>query len=109
MTEEHEYCCDYMDHALSNRQGDLVDYQPDTRSYSIRYYRKNKFTGMRKDLWYCPWCGTKLPEDLDEKMEEVLEKEYDLTEKDWSRMDWNDDIHLPDEFKTDEWWKKRGL
>ena len=42
-------------------------------------------------------------------MEEVLEEEYGITEKDWNAPGWNDNTHLPEEFKTDEWWKKRNL
>lgn len=53
----------------------------------------------------CPWCSKKLPESLRDKWFEFLEKEYSL-----------DDPHreeqeklIPEEFKTDEWWKERGL
>ena len=51
---------------------------------------------------YCPNCGTKLPsysEEYCDTLESVLDKDYcDITEDD-----------IPEEFKTDEWWRKRGI
>jgi hypothetical protein len=56
---------------------------------------------------YCPFCGARLP-NLGFKYEEVIEEELgeEAIPEDWfpeSRK------HLPKEFQTDEWWKKRGL
>jgi hypothetical protein len=63
---------------------------------------------------YCPFCGAKLPPNRCaiqkdygdgmtsiywEEIERVLGKEEcDITEDE-----------IPEEFKTEEWWKKRGL
>lgn len=51
---------------------------------------------------YCPNCGAKLPDystEYDEALEEALGKEYcDITEDE-----------IPEEFKTDEWWRKREI
>ena len=53
---------------------------------------------------YCPFCGAKMPKQLymseyENALEEVLGKDFcDIKEEE-----------IPDEFKTDEWWKKRGL
>lgn len=51
---------------------------------------------------YCPNCGAKLPAYIDEysdALEEAVGKEYcDITEDE-----------IPEEFKTDEWWRKRGI
>ena len=109
-----QHCCDTMnarlDHECHTDQLSLVEYCPDIRSYSfIIRYDDGKSYGVRLPLFYCPWCGKKLPEKLSHKMEEVLEAEYGITAKDWDSPKWNDDTDLPDEFKTDEWWKKRGL
>jgi hypothetical protein len=56
-------------------------------------------------LEYCPFCGTKLPKSLyaiDEyydALEEAVGKEFcDIKEDE-----------IPEEFHTDEWWRKRGL
>ena len=57
-----------------------------------------------------PYCGAKMPKILygvdengndpyEDALEEALGKEFcDITEDE-----------IPEEFKTDEWWKKRGL
>jgi hypothetical protein len=111
MIDQLKHCCAHMDRYTTTR--DKVDfiivYKPDMRSYSFLLYDHGKYIGVRQRLWYCPWCGTKLPEDLTEEYEEVLEKEYGITAKDWDAPGWSDEIHLPEEFRTDEWWKKRGL
>ena len=65
--------------------------------------------GIYLPLLHCPWCGKRLPEELEEKMEELLAEEYNITAKNWDSPKWNDDTDLPEEFKTDEWWKKRRL
>lgn len=113
MSDKPKHCCFSMDETLDQEEirswGELLEYEPTTRSYTFLLYENNKYCGTRYSLKYCPWCGTKLPEELTEKMEEVLEKEYGITEKNWDAPGWNDDTDLPAEFHTDEWWKKRGL
>lgn len=85
----------------------MIWYNRVERKYLIFHYSGNwnNITGITID--YCPFCGTKLPKELeDEDMEIILRKEYGWTDDDcWGhpRRD------LPEEFKTDEWWKKRGL
>lgn len=51
---------------------------------------------------FCPFCGARLPERLDEKLKEILRQEYGLES-------WKDYKKAPKEFHTDKWWKKRGL
>ena len=113
MHDEPKYCCFSMDNALDQEEikswGELIEYNPTTRSYHFLLYENNKYCGTRYQLKYCPWCGKKLPEKLSHKMEEILEQEYGITAKDWDAPGWDDNIHLPEEFRTDEWWKKRGL
>ncbi len=53
---------------------------------------------------YCPWCSKKLPENLTDEWFKALETEYGLDDPD-SKEQQN---LVPNEFKTDEWWKKRG-
>lgn len=70
----------------------------DTSGYQPEYYRS--------PCIYCPYCGTKLPASLDgakdeyrNELEKAVGKEYcDIKPED-----------IPEEFKSDEWWKKRGL
>ncbi len=51
---------------------------------------------------YCPFCGAKLPDysdKYDDELEKAVGKEYcDIKPED-----------IPEEFKSDKWWKKRGL
>lgn len=56
-------------------------------------------------LYYCPWCGKELPRSLRDEYFEILEKEYGLDNYD---IDDNPE-QIPEEFKSDEWWKNRGL
>lgn len=72
---------------------------PNIRTYAI--LNKKEYGGF-EPMDYCPFCGAKLPERLDGKLTEILQKEYGLTS-------WRDYKKAPKEFRTDEWWKKRGL
>lgn len=72
---------------------------PNIRTYAI--LNKKEYGGF-EPMDYCPFCGAKLPERLDEKLTEILQKEYGLNS-------WKDYKKAPHEFQTDEWWKKRGL
>lgn len=76
-----------------------ISYDPEIRSYGILY--KPKTGGGTQRIYYCPWCGSKLPKDLSEELSSIVFDELS--------MDGYDDPRLPSEFKTDEWWKKRNL
>ena len=79
-----------------------IDYNPYLRSYSLRIV--NSDYGTHESMQYCPWCGTKLPKDLDGVWSKVLREEYGIIDPNVTERD-----KIPSEFKTDEWWKKRGL
>jgi len=100
-TEEDLHCCSTMRHYIYEEKG-IIEYELNIKSY-VFLYSDNQFD-WQLPLLYCPWCGTKLPERLIHKMEQVLEEEYGITEKDWGNKE-----KIPPEFNTDEWWKKRGL
>ena len=53
-----------------------------------------------QSIKYCPWCAAKLPTDLMDARDDELGKLG-------FKIPYDDSI--PEEFKTDEWWKKRGL
>ena len=94
------FCCADMDDAIE--LDNAVSYSPTYRSYLI--YCDNITNGYKKRISICPWCGNRLPKDLSEAWDEILAKEYNITDP------WFDDADkIPEEFKTDEWWKKRGL
>ncbi|MDR3550584.1 MAG: hypothetical protein P4L31_04165 [Candidatus Babeliales bacterium] len=101
-------CCLSMQDALEQADDSPLTYSPDHRSYTISAPRalvkKNiVWLGYRVD--FCPFCGTKLPKDLTEKWWDILEKEYGIDDP----YDDKQKKLIPEEFKTDEWWKKRGL
>jgi hypothetical protein len=97
-----DFCCDEIySHLIGDEHGCEIhfEYFPDTRDYAIPY--KKKFGSGSQAVLYCPWCGSKLPSSLNNKMIDVLKNEYSIEKY--------EDLRLPSEFKTDEWWKKRGL
>lgn len=93
------YCCIQMKIFLNDRNVP-IGYVSKYREFYLRL----KFTKSVDTFEYCPWCGTRLPESLRDKYFETLE------------LDGIDDPiraaetgTLPEEFKSDKWWKKRGL
>jgi len=78
-----------------------VYYDPILRFYSIFI----PSSGSYQKISFCPWCGNLLSPDLIEKYEEILKKEYNIDDPyDDEQME-----KVPEEFKSDEWWKKRNL
>ena len=102
-----KYCC--MDLETSVDRKEIV-YLPVTGCVWF-YFKKDYEEGYGLyRLGFCPFCGEELPKNrqaVDENgddpytdaLEEALGKEWcDITPEE-----------IPEEFKTDEWWKKRGL
>ena len=48
-------------------------------------------------MYFCPWCGTKLPDSKRDKWFEKLSA-IGIT-------DTSDQKNIPDDFKTDVWWR----
>ena len=96
-----KYCCEqFKEHFNQQNKNDTaIKYYHKTRSFFLHSKGENIYPAF-----YCPWCGTKLPSDLSDKWWDVLEEEYGINDP---RGD--DEDRVPPEFKTDEWWKKRGL
>lgn len=94
-----DYCCDRMKQAfLSN-------------DFSLGHEKRFAQTSCeRRDggvywCWdYCPFCGKMIKDKLKE-YEKVLKQELRINDP------WDDSTEdeIPEEFKTDEWWRKRGL
>ena len=92
------HCCLTMDAGLS-KEGAILYYDPQYREYGIDLGIRGGFL-----IDYCMFCGKKLPTSVRDEWFDILEKEYGLespNEEDRKRV--------PQEFWTDEWWKKRGL
>ena len=54
---------------------------------------------------FCPGCGKELPKSLQNEWYATLYKEYGIEGEHASI--WNPMV--PEEFKSDAWWKNRGL
>ena len=78
-----------------------IGYRSRYRDYYIPLLNQSAIQG----IFYCPWCGTKLPKDLLDEYFDILEKEYSIDDP---RRAEEAGILL-EEFKSDEWWKKRNL
>lgn len=99
-----KFCCDIMQRYVDEHN--LV-YEPELRRVTF-YIKSNDISGDQPEYYrspcnYCPYCGAKQPEILSlliyDEIEKAVGKEWcDITEDE-----------IPEEFKTDEWWKKRGL
>lgn len=96
-----EHCCKKMDYYATEKNS-LVEYSPETRTYD--FILQDDSFGTYQGMYYCPWCGKKLPKTLGEEWCKVIKENLGLDyvfAEEWAT--------LPEEFKTDEWWKKRGL
>ena len=93
-----KHCCKYMESNI-NDSSSHTKYNKIKRCYYIE--RKNKNTVNA--IFFCPWCASELPKDLILEYDTIASKAYgediDLVSKN----------KIPQEFKSDEWWKKRGL
>jgi hypothetical protein len=91
-----------------------IKYYPRTRTFLLTdcpgFLHKNELPGKYRAeigfaMEYCPQCGSNFPKDLTEEWYETMEKQFDI-----KYPSDPDKAHLiPEEYKTDEWWKRRGL
>jgi len=101
---EDDYCCERMKKAFLSNKFELY--------FAKRYAEtlcKRRESGAIFWKWdFCPFCSKNIKDKCD-KFEKVLKDELNIDtsskEFDWDTLD----SQLPEEFKTDEWWKKRGL
>jgi hypothetical protein len=94
------HCCELMDIFLKDPKVPL-EYYPMVREYGL--HLKNTIAVQLID--YCPWCSHQLPESLRDQYFDILEKEFGVK----PGLDKKNDPKIPQEFKNDEWWEKRGL
>ena len=94
-----KHCCNQMEFFLKEGKVSIF-YDQRIRLYGIRL--KESKNAIQK-INFCPWCGAKLPVDLSDaffsELSKALNKEASLFDLEVA----------PVEFKSDEWWKKRGL
>ena len=87
-----------MKNAIS--KDELVSYEDSFRHYGILHGK------LMFPLYFCPWCGVKLPPRLHSKIYDVIYEEFGIP---YFKLDMDEFIKDHSEFGTDEWWKKRGL
>ena len=97
MSEKINHCCSEFDYFIKNGEVALC-YNDTYREYGI-----NVLDGGSSfiQIKYCPWCGNKFPKDVGDEFSHIIYDELNL--------DGPDDPKLPEEFKSREWWVKRGL
>ncbi|MBP9791627.1 MAG: hypothetical protein KBC27_00220 [Rickettsiales bacterium] len=95
-TVDKVFCCEKMGFAINKEH--IIDYDDCVRNYNL--------CGDKRDyaILYCPWCGKDLGKRLNWEYFEILAKEYGIEDPDFVNF-----TNVPEEFKTDAWWKKRGL
>jgi len=105
---KNDYCCGRL-RSWSESDDCPFYYNPRYRDYGITAPKSlnKKFKGGWPcyPVSFCPACGTNLPSDLIEEWMEILKNEYNIDDP----FDKKQKKLIPKEFKTDEWWKKRGL
>ncbi|RHZ35546.1 DUF6980 family protein [endosymbiont GvMRE of Glomus versiforme] len=97
-----KFCCDYLVSRLS--EGNVyIKYDSSFREF---YLKRSDAKNVIYLIQFCPWCGKKLPKGLRNEWFDILEKEYKI---ETDIFEWRENKDIPQEFKSDEWWKKRGL
>ena len=95
---EGPFCCLTLDATLKNPLEFSIFYDTKFREY----YVNAKNAGF--EMSYCPFCGKQFPKSLRDKWFDELSKilgfEVDIC---------IDRRKIPKDFKSDIWWKKRGL
>ena len=114
-----EFCCKQMHYEIvlfedkcTSPDGLLMSsicYEKNTRKYGILHNKTQNDYGYFCLAIYCPWCGKKLPKELDPW--NTIYNEYG---EDYVKYP-GDPGYKPlppevkKEFETDEWWKKRNI
>ena len=94
-------CCNGMITSIERKE---FKFYPQYRGVCYYIWRETDQAYGQYFIKYCPFCGAKMPQNLygpeyEETLEKALGKDFcDIKEEE-----------IPEEFKTDEWWKKRGL
>src|SRR3989304_5243059 len=71
------FCCLTAHTSIESNRGPLR-YEPDTRNYLLDI---NDDYAKALAI-FCPWCGEKLPEPLDQEWYKILEEEYKIESPD---------------------------
>jgi len=97
-----KFCCETLVLNLEEKRT-CVSYNEVFREI---YLNRSDTRSVISVIWFCPWCGSKFPKRLRDEWFDILKKEHNI-ETDIG--EWRKRKDIPMEFKSDEWWKKRGL
>ena len=107
ITNEHaedDYCCERMRKAFLSNKFELCF----EKRYAETFCSRRDHGGTFWKWDFCPFCGKNI-KDKFVKFKKVLKDELNINTNS-AGFDWDTlDSQLSEEFKTDEWWKKRGL
>lgn len=95
-----KFCCQGMEDAIIKYKA--INLEEEMRNYLLSVPYKNGNISLA--LGFCPFCGQDLGKSLNSEYYDILYEEY--------RIEYPETIEankVPPEFKTDEWWRKRGL
>jgi hypothetical protein len=92
------FCCKELDQHANDLRIPL-NYSSRFREYYLNFCSNSKIVQL---ITFCPWCGSELPKSLRNEYFDILESECDLE-------NCLDVEAVPEEFKTDEWWRARKL
>lgn len=90
-----DHCCEAMDKNLRDQDTGIV-YSEKFREYGIRVLDGGS---SFQQIDYCPWCGQKFASSLRDLWFDIVYDELEL--------DSANDPGLPEDMKSDVWWKKR--
>ena len=86
-----------------------IIYRPTVREFGIPV--RNQPNSSASSYYFiknCPWCGNALPKALHDEYDQELAKVLNIPVEDIN-LETYSSADIPSEFKTDAWWKKRGL
>ncbi len=99
--KKEEFCCEDMESCI-NSKNRVITYNSSIRCYLVSC---RDYTTL--EMKYCLFCGAKLPKELSDELHDILVEDLGIESPDYQNFE--NDKRVPEEFKTDEWWKKRGL
>jgi hypothetical protein len=103
-SSDEEYCCNEMQKAMINGSFSFGYKKQLAETYLVSREGASNFWGVD----FCPFCGKNI-HSKSEIFYKCISDELGISTED-AIFDYDTlDEHLPPEFHTDEWWKKRGL
>lgn len=112
---EQEHPCKEMADAAADRRI-MIRHNPTLWAYGVRILdsgysthdqEAEDGTGVSDKIYYCPWSGELLPDNLVESWEDIAETEFGI---DWENCSGDEaDLLVPPEMHSDQWWRIRGL